>query len=95
MHFLNINRCSYLLDYSLSTERGREVGLDTGLQHALEQEINGGNVGAVRLIIFSTESALSEQASKPALAINDSRARVARPGEATRLGVARPPSTSH
>ena len=57
------------------------------LQHALEEEGDGGKVGAVGH--FSDSSAASEPAGKSALAIDDSRARVARPGEGTRLGVSR------
>ncbi len=63
-------------------EGGGEVNLDTVIQHALAEEVDGGKdhkVGAVRLV----------SASSAAFAINDSQARVARPGEGTRLGVAR------
>lgn len=56
------------------------------LQRELEEEVDS-KVGTVEH--FSDSSAASEQAGKPALAIDDSRARVARPGEGTRLGVAR------
>ena len=70
-----------------SIEGGEEVSLKTMLRHALEEEFGGGDVGAVGH--FSVSSAASEQPGKPALAIDDSRARVARLGEGTRLVVAR------
>ena len=53
-----------------SVEGGGKVSLETMLQHALWEEVYGGKVGAVRC--FSDSSTTSEQASKPALAINDS-----------------------
>jgi len=52
----------------------------------LEDEVDRGKVGAVGLV--NDSRAASEQACKPALAINDSRARVGRTGKGTRLVVA-------
>jgi len=68
-------------------EGGGEVSHETVLRHAHDEEVDGGKVGAVEH--FRDSSGASEQAGKPALAIDDSRARVARPGEGTKLGVAR------
>lgn len=73
--------------WRLTIEGGGEISLEAVLQHALEEEVDRGKLGAVRR--FSDSSTPSEQAGKPALAIDDSRARVARPGEGTGLGVAR------
>src|ERR1700744_1563617 len=68
-------------------EGGVEVSLETVLQHALKEEVDGGNIGAVRH--FGDSRAASEQANVPALAIDDNRARVPLPREGTRLGVTR------
>jgi hypothetical protein len=66
-------------------EGGEQVSFEILHQHALDEEVDGGNVSAV-LRHFSDSSAASEQAGIPALAIDDTRARVPRPGEHTRLG---------
>jgi len=67
--------------WRLSIEGGVEVSLETVLQHTLEQEVDGGKVGAVGR--FAGSCTASEQAGKLALAVDDSRARVAGFGEGT------------
>ena len=68
-------------------EGGEEVGPETVHRHALTEEVDGSDVGAVGDV--GDSSAAREQAGNPALTIDDTRAGVARIGEGSRLRVAR------
>ena len=65
--------------WRLSNEEGEEVGFEIVRFHAFAEEIDRGDVCAVRDVADS--SAAREQACHPALTIDDTRARVTGPGE--------------